>query len=149
SARVQSRSRNRNSSGRSISGPGSLARIRTCGSSLADAMSSMVAEVVIKSVRLTGSEPGRRVETVTPWLAGSRVRQHRTGVDVSSTSRVTYIGAGERSRAGPHDEQELVLAIESSHEQGSKVSIPVHEYTGTPSSSTRCCQARSTLASSC
>lgn len=54
-----------------MSGPGSLARIRTCGSSLADAMSSMMATVEIKSVRLTGSELGRRVETVTSWFAGS------------------------------------------------------------------------------
>jgi len=41
------------------------------------------------------------------------------------------------------------LDIEYSLDQGSKVSIPVHEYTGTPSSSTRCRQARSTLAPSC
>jgi hypothetical protein len=60
-----------------MSGPGSLARIRTCGSSLADAISSMMAGVVIKNARLTGSEPGRRAETVTPWFAGSGVRQHR------------------------------------------------------------------------
>ena len=34
-----------------------------------------------------------------------------------------------------------LLDIELSLEQGSKASIPVHEYTGTPSSSTRCSQA--------
>jgi len=36
-----------------------------------------MATVEIKSVRLTGSEPGRRAETVTPWFAGSKARQHR------------------------------------------------------------------------
>ncbi len=36
-----------------------------------------MATVEIKSVRLTGSEPGWRVETVTSWLAGSKARQHR------------------------------------------------------------------------
>jgi len=40
-----------------------------------------------------------------------------------------------------------LLDIEPALEQGSKVSIPVHEYTGTRSSSTRCSQ--STLAPSC
>ena len=60
-----------------MSGPGSLARIRTCGSSLADAMSSMMATVEIKSVRLTGLSK--------PSLLGNI----GIGVDVTSTSGVS------------------------------------------------------------
>ena len=72
-----------------MSGPGSLARIRTCGNSLADAMSSMMATVEIKNVRLAGSEPGRRVENrhaLVRWFRSSA--DLGTSIDVTSTSGV-------------------------------------------------------------